>query len=898
MLAALWCSVASAQTPAPASPASIPAPVTLDAFHVTGSNIKRVDYEGPQPLLVLARADLDRSSATTVAEALREVPGNFSSVATELRSNPPRSTAGANLRGLGGGATLVLLNGRRLAPAAFPVRTSVVNLHLLPLGAIERVEILKDSASAIYGSDAIAGVMNFITRDDFVGHQVTVGYGNTFDSDVGELTANLVSGGARGKFHGVLSLDFLSRNALMNTDRPLHASSDQRSRGGADGRSTTGNPGAFVIRDASGASPYRAATAATATATRPANGRWVVPVNQATRGRPTIEEFVAAGTVGNAGAPRFDLGPGVQLVPETDRFAATALGGVALTPQVELYGEAAFSVVDTRLLLAAVPASTNIAPQLIVPATHFANPFREALVLDYRPTELGPRVHEQESKSWRVLLGAKGTIPSGWEWDAALVLNRSGYKQIGRNFTSTGAMQAALDDPNPATALNPFLPGDGQNPQTIAALRATPWQDWMVELDFGDVRATGELWDLPAGPLAVAIGGEARREGYTPRQDELSARGEIIGVASAAFEPGRRTAEAAFLEFSVPVAKPLELQLAARHERYSDFGHTTKPKAALRFRPAKDVLLRASYSEGFRAPALQQLYAAATRSFPRVRDTTRFAVTGAAEDNSSEYPEISGGNRALQPEESTAISGGALFQPRFARGLTLGVDYFRIRFENLVNTVSTQTVLDRPGLFPQVSITRDPATALPNVPDSGRITAIYNPLLNIGYTEVEGLDFEANYTWRTSGLGTFTLRAAATRLHHFLNQPTPTVAPVDHTRGVDLDDAARPRWRATSSLSWDFRRVGATLQWNHVGSYSTRAGAPSAADRPVAAWNTFDAQASCKLTERMQVVAGLRNFSDQEPPFFNRGGGGIYGFDPSAHDPRGASYYLRVKTTF
>jgi outer membrane receptor protein involved in Fe transport len=131
-----------------------------------------------------------------------------------------------------------------------------------------------------------------------------------------------------------------------------------------------------------------------------------------------------------------------------------------------------------------------------------------------------------------------------------------------------------------------------------------------------------------------------------------------------------------------------------------------------------------------------------------------------------------------------------------------------------------------------------------------------------------------------------------------MNRPTPAVAAVDHTHGVDLDESARPRWRATSSVHWSRGRFGATVQWNYVGSYSTRAGAPAAADRPVDSWNTFDAQGSVALGERFQLVAGVRNFTDQEPPFFNRGTGGAYGFDPSAHDPRGASYYLRLRTTF
>lgn len=895
-----YCSTAAYAQPVPSTPTATAAstPVTLEPFEVTGSNIKRVDYEGPAIVTVIDRAAIERSGATTVAELMKQVPGNFSSIVTELRSNPPRANASASLRGLGGAATLVLLNGRRVAASAYPSRAPAPNLNNLPMGAIERVEILKDGASAIYGSDAIAGVINFITRKDYDGTVLTLGYNNTFDSDMGEFSANLTSGGRQGKFHGVLSLDYYTRNALMDTDRPLHASSDQRSRGGSDGRSTTGNPGAVVIVDTSGASPYRAANAATATATRPANGRWVIPTVQAVPGRPTIQEFINAGTVGNTGAPRFDLGPDVQLFPETDRYGIVALGGYDLTPKVELYTDLSYNLDQTELALAAVPVSTAISPQIIVPATHFANPFGEALILDYRPTELGLRIHEQEMTAWRTLAGVRGRFAETWSWDTAVMVTRSKYEQTGRNFTSTGAIQAAVNDPNPATALNPFLAGPGQNPATIAALRVTPWQDWTVGLDVWDFKFSGDVLALPAGPLAMAVGGEARHEEYTPRQDALSARGEIIGVATAAYDGGDRDAQAAFVEFSVPVFKSLELQLAARHERYSDFGNTTKPKAALRFRPIKDVLLRASYSEGFRAPALQQLYASATRGFPRVRDTTRYNITGAPEDNSSEYPEISGGNRNLRPEESASVSAGILYEPSFVSGLTLGADFFNIRFNNIVSTVGTQALLDRPTLFPQVIVTRDASTALPGVANSGRIQSIFNPLLNIGHVEVEGFDFEARYVWRSTELGTFTVASTSTRLSKFMNQPTPAVTAVDHVHGVDLDDSARPRWRATSSIAWERKKLGVVLQWNHVGSYSTRAGAPSSSDRPVDSWNTFDAQGTYTLDDRTDLTLGVRNLTDEPPPFYNRGTGGIYGFDPSAADPRGANYYLRIRRRF
>lgn len=883
-----------AQVMAP-SPAT---PVQLPAFEVTGSHLQRTDYEGPAPVMVLESADITRSGANTVFELFKKMPGNFAQVTNETRSNPARSNAAINLRGLGGNATLVLINGRRAVYDATPTTSPAVNLNAIPLAAVERVEVLKDSASAIYGSDAIAGVVNFILKKEYRGASVTTGYGNTFETDAHERTFNVVAGGASGRFRGLLLFDYFDRAALMNVDRPNHATADQRFRGGVDGRSTTGNPGAVVIVNASGTSPYRAPNVAAATATRPANGRWVIPANQAVNGRPTIAEFIAAGTVGNAGAPRFDFAPEVQLVPPVRRSAMTANFAVTLHPAVELYGEFTFSHLVSTPALASTPILTSNNPQIVVPASHPFNPFGEALVLDYRLTQLGPRVHEQETNTTRTLVGARGTVAERWTWDIGAMRGQSHFVQLGKNFTSSAAIQAALNDPNPATVFNPFAVGNAQNAATIEKLRVVPRQDSHIKTDTLDAKLAGSLFALPGGQVGLAVGGSRTVERYAVDQDAASARGEIPGAAQAAFVPGSRNINAVFAEFSLPLHRRIELQLAARHERYSDFGSTTKPKAGLAFRPREDLLLRGTYAEGFRAPSLEQLYQAASRSFPTLRDTTRYVVTHASEDASATYAQTGGGNPNLQPEESRSWTGGAIYEPRFARGLSVSADFFRIHYLNQVGTVATQTALDNPGLFPGVIVTRDSSTALAGVPNSGRIVSIFNGLQNTGTTKVQGWDFDVKYSWKTKQMGTFDFATGATYLHRFYNRSTPTVAAFDYAGGVNIDDSALPRWRAVGSLFWTKGRYGVGVQNTHIGRYSTRAGAPTASDLPVDTYSTFDVQTSWQAGKKISVVLGVRNVLDEAEPFFNRGGGGIYGFDPSVADTRGRNYYLRVTTKF
>jgi iron complex outermembrane receptor protein len=872
--------------------------VKLQPFEVTGSNIKRVDFEGPSPIIVLSRVDIERSGAATVFEMLKKVPGNFSQVINETRSNPPRSNSAINLRGLGGNATLVLINGRRVASDAFPTTAPIVNLNAIPLGAVERIDILKDGASAIYGSDAIAGVVNFVLKKDFTGAQVTVGYGNTFDTDVGEKSVNVLAGGTSGKFRGLISFDYFDRNQLMNVDRDNQRTADQRFRGGVDGRSTTGNPGAVVIVNATGTSPYRAANAATATATKPANGRWVIPTTQAVNGRPTIAEFIAAGTVGNGSAPRYDFAPEVQLVPGTERTAVTSNFGYDVSPQIELYGELTFSNVKGTELLASTPVSTTSSPQVIIPATHPFNPFGEALILDYRLTQLGARTYQQETDTTRYLFGARGTIFDKWSWDTGAMRTKSHYVQIGRNFTSTAAVQAAINDTNPATVLNPFAVGKVQNAATIDGLRVTPIQDSKISSDILDAKVSGSLLSLPGGDLGLAVGGAHSMEKYDVQQDGASARGEIAGGAQAAFNPGSRKVWSLFAELSIPVIKQVEIQLAGRFEDYSDFGTTTKPKAGVVVRPLKDLMVRTTYSEGFRAPALQQLYQSASRGFPTVRDTTRYNVTKAGEDLSFQYPQTGGGNPNLKPEESKSYSAGFVYEPRFVKGFTFSADFFKIKYTNQVATVATQTALDNPGQFPGVIITREAATALPGVPNSGRITGIFNGLQNLADTEVQGYDIEGKYVLKTSATGTFNFSSSATFLEKYMNRATPVSASYDYAGGVGVDDGALPKWRVISSIFWNWRDYGVGVQHNYIGEYSTRAGAAAATDAPVDSYSTFDVQMTWQATKRVFATVGVRNVLDESAPFFNRGTGGTYGFDPSVADTRGRTYYVRVTTKF
>ncbi len=221
-----------------------------------------------------------------------------------------------------------------------------------------------------------------------------------------------------------------------------------------------------------------------------------------------------------------------------------------------------------------------------------------------------------------------------------------------------------------------------------------------------------------------------------------------------------------------------------------------------------------------------------------------------------------------------------------------------MRADVLDEAAATQTALDNPGLFPGVIITRETSTALPGVPNSGRILSIFNGLQNLADTEVQGYDLEAKYVLKTSNLGTFNLTSAATYLEKYLNRATPVSAIYDYAGGVGVDDGALPKWRVISSVFWNYRDYGVGVQHNYIGRYSSRAGAAAATDYRVDAYSTFDLQTTWQATKRLFASVGVRNILDESAPFFNRGTGGTYGFDPSVADPRGRTYYVRLTTKF
>ena len=640
----------TAQTP---EEPNFPDETEVDRVVVTGTNIAS-DSPPFVPETIFNREAVERTGSRSLGDFFQSLPQNSGPSFTENQSDSlaPGGAAVA-LRGLGPDATLVLVNGRRVAPYPFAQNgiTAFVDLNSLPLAAIQQIDILRDGASAIYGTDAIAGVVNVRFLEKYDGALVTIGYGNTTDTDTSEYRASLITGytDERRGTELVVVADYFHREALFQTDRYFSFSIDQRRQGGSSFLSSVANPG--TVFDPVTGDPLR------------------VPPNS--DGTPEISEFLP-------GRNRFDRAPFQPLVPETERFGFTTRAKVRLAPAVDLFTEVGYRNSFTTQQLAPAPIEGDV-ENISVPAANPFNPFGADVVFRYRVTEAGPRLDEIDSDFYRAVAGIKVHLQGRWEFESALLFSESNTENKSFNNLSRSAVIAALADTNPATSFNVFGAGDNvNNPATIRSFLVTTTREGQSRIYGADAKMNGPLFSLPAGELLTAFGMEYRHEDLDDHFDPFATSGGVIDLNSTSAS-GDRDIVAGFAEFYAPIVSnqmaipgvhKLEAQFAVRAENYSDFGSTVNPKIGLAWQPIPDwLLVRASWSTGFRAPSLVQSSTGSLTFSQELRDTRRFEVTGLPEDESSALQILSGGNPDLDSEDSENFSTGFVVTPPAVAGI-------------------------------------------------------------------------------------------------------------------------------------------------------------------------------------------------------------------------------------
>ena len=900
----VWLPNAFAQAVNPDVPSSTRPPAPDIRVDVTGSNIKRVEGEGALPVTIITRDEIQRSGATTAAEVLQLLSSNNSSSAVNLTSAVGATTFSAqtaSLRGLGGGRTLVLLNGHRLEGFAGEI-TGVqgVNLAAVPFAAIERVEVLKDGASAIYGSDAIAGVINFITRNDYTGAEVTGFYGSPTRGGGGEQWQGSVSAG-----WGDLNKD--RWNAFISGSYNEQKSLDQNRR---DFSNSSYIPEIGLVGISSNTFPGRITTGGIGVVS---NGQLAAPNNCGfATFFPDLEGCY------------FDPSrtPGVNMIANDKQYNLFASGRFQINSNWQAYLQGNYSHDETHLVIQPGPVSSifTYGPLNNIPTTITLQPTSpfyphqlaadagvdgEPLDVRYRTLENGFRDTTDTNEHFNVVGGFKGNW-AHWDWDASLFYSEGKTKQ---------RLNGGFQD---YTKLLPLLNSGRVN---LFGFNTPEIHDELLATNFvGDtfhgttksygaqVVTSGEIWKLPAGPLALAGGLETHKEEFDQIFVEALNEGNITGYGGPikSTEGKNRTQWAVFGELNIPIVKTLEGNVAVRYDHYSDFGSTTNPKFSLRWQPLQSVLVRGSWGTGFLAPTLYQSFTPQFGgvSLPGQTDPIRCPVTNdTGLDCDTQFNVLFGGNAQLKPEESEQATLGFVFEP--IPGASFSIDYFKINLKNAIQTgIAVPTILADLSQFGSL-VTRGPDD--PNFPGlPGRITSIDQTYINLGAERIQGLDIEAHYRAPTTDWGRLSFNLAGTYyLRYDVQRPDGSyygqVGNMLNSILNSLNTGVIPRWKHYASMTWDQGPWSATIAQTYQTSYTDYAFDGTSDDccaRTVGGMSIWDLQGSYTGFKNWKLALGVKNMFDTNPPRSNQQGTFVVGFDPTYYDPRGRFVYGAVTYTF
>ena len=863
-------------TPAPETPST--AQKTLQRVEVTGSRIKRIDAETASPVQVITREQIDRSGAQSVTQLLNRLPasnaGNFNSNA--VASFTP-GAGGVSLRGLGAQATLVLINGRRMAPYGFASggQQSFFDINSIPLDVVERMEVLLDGASAIYGSDAIAGVINVILRKNYNGLSLS-GNGSQsgyHDGAAGKVSATWGKGDLdNDKYNFFLNYSHEQQNAVKASQRPMTSTADFRRFGLTDLRSTYGYPGNLYN------------TGPTGTFISPMPG--CTPLNE--------PGAAANGRCYYQGTDHQDL------VPETKQDAVFGSGTLDLGGGFELFGDALF----VRNKYKGESPSYNTATYnstgtldttyITLPVGHPQNPGTTPVALRYRFMDV---LHTTEvtADTSRLVFGGRGVV-AGWDAESAVMYSGTHARVWTNGLLNDSVLTGGDVLVDSSGVANPnFIFGNpgANNPALMAALYPTLHDDGKTSTTSVDVRGSRELMKLPAGGLGLAIGAEFRRESFKSTPDPLTADGSI-SVLGGSSSDGSRNVSAFFAELSVPITKSLEASLATRTDRYSDFGSATVPKAGLKWKVSSMLALRATYAEGFRAPSLTETTQSPSTGFYSLRDP-KLCPDPSDTTNpqcDASIRAVSGSNPNLKPEKSKSLTAGLVFEP--TENVSLSFDAYKIKRREEIASIDPDYLLANEAIYPGY-VQRDPVTQ--------EIEQLNLQYTNLGSTKVWGYDIELKARQDFGAAGRVGLTIVYNKMPRYL------VANVKDAPEVDYAGTySQPKERFKAGIDWDIGDWSTTLTGNYTGSF-LRAFSPADLNCPysggahpelcrVSAWSTADLYVAYKGFKNLTLSVNVDNIENREAPLDEQRVTRYVAYNAGYHSQMGRVVTLAAKYTF
>jgi iron complex outermembrane receptor protein len=864
-------------------------PQQIERVTVTGSAIKRLDAETAVPVTVFKMKDLRQQGLTTVEQVMNTLTASQASLGTSQAVGA--STGGASfadLRGVGANKTLVLLNGRRIANNAFD--GSAPDLNMIPFAAIERIEVLRDGASALYGTDAIGGVINFITRKEYQGGTVTVGAdvpqhagGKSQNANAGFGFGDLQEQG----FNVLGFIDFQKQDRITGSQRPFNT----RYAGGLSASPSPAN----YYQDPN---VYYNPAAPNCT-----NGTFIIPAGDNTSCYMTTSNFV-------------------DYVPKSERLSGMLKGEFKLSADHVLGAEYFVTRSNVKTLIAPVPFGflpmnrlrPDGTPNPYFPTNSALDPTFDGglvgetmtdggatiqpgyVIARWRDLPNGQRADSNTNTQQRLTLSLEGTL-AGWDYAVGVSRNQNKVdeKLIGGYANGPLIYEGVLTG-----VINPF----GAQSAAGQALLDKAGASGLILFGKGtttnfDARASREIGDwFGAGrQSAIAIGTEFRKEKFSQQAnpDYAAIVVDSTGIDPATYSAGSRKVTALYSELNVPLLPSLDVTAAVRYDKYNDFGNTTNPKVGFRFQPTKEVLLRGSYSTGFRAPSLYELNAAQTYTNSGTVNDPLLCPTGTGSPAvcKAQFIVLNGGNLTLEPEKSKNATFGVMFQP--IADFSIGLDFWWIKLKNQIGVVGDDSLFDPANysLFSQY-FKRNAA---------GQLSTNGNqcPGANCGYVDVRqqnlggsntnGVDITANYRLPTR-VGTFTFGLNSTYVDKYEYQDFRD-GPWNQNVGVYSGTGPVFRWQHTLTSVWtkDAFTAGATLYYKsgYIDSDPTNR---------VSAYTTLDVYGAWRPMKGATLTLGVRNLTDRDPPLSYQSQVFQAGYDPRYTNPTGRTYYVRAAYDF
>lgn len=889
---------------------------------ITGSAIKRIDAETAVPVTVIKMDDLKKQGVTTIEQVMASLSSmQMQQGTSQVVGLGTGGASFANMRGIGANKTLVLLNGRRLANNAFD--SSAPDLNMIPFAALERVEVLRDGASALYGSDAVGGVINFITKKNFKGGLLSLGIDSPEHAGGVSKSGNVSFGYGDLDTNGFNIFGMLDRQVqdrIGGTQRPFNTRY-------AGGLSPTPSPANYFQGGASGNPAAPTCASGTNTISDGGTGCFMttssfvdyIPRSERSTGflkgtlrlpqghelgleyfasQSVVQSQIAPVPYGNLRQNPF-LPDGVTANPYYPGHS-----GNSFTPNITLdptWGT--HPAVGSPFLADGVTKNPGYIAAQTLPTGAKAG----YVTVKWRDLPNGPRADQNINNQQRLVISMAGTL-GAWDYQAAASYNENKVKENLLGYSNGGIISAGVLN----GVINPFGPQSAVGDALIASAALNGnIQNAKGTTKGIDAHASRELsdWFGAGRPAALAIGGEAQQQKFRSAANPDYAAKVIssTGIDPNTLNEGSRDVYAAYAELSLPITKALEVTAALRYDKYSDFGNTTNPKVNFRFQPSQQMVFRGSYSTGFRAPSLYDINAAQAYTNTTKQDDPINCPGGViapgktkAISCGAQFESLTGGNKNLKPEKSKNFTLGLVLEP--VAGLNVGVDFWWVRLTQVIDSLNQDDVFGSNAKTLYASLYhRNPqgnlSTDGSECPDPTTCGYVDLRTQNLGGINTNGVDLSANYRIKAGAWGQFgmTLNSTYVQKYEYQNSEGGVW---NQSVGVYSGKFPAFRWQHNATLNWNSGGAfGAGLAAHYKSGYIDSAVAPVTGFQ-VTSYTTWDSYISWTAPKGFSVTAGIRNMFDRTPPLTYQTQTFQAGYDPRFTDPTGRTYFVRGAYAF